>query len=389
MHTANIGANISTMIAAEAGYHCEVDTVDEARWYEILEQFDDGNIYQTWAYDEVRCGRKNISHLVLRKDGEVMAAAQARIVKFPFLKIGIAYVRWGPLWRRKGKIPDPEVFRHAIRALRTEYAFRRGLVLRVYPAVFQNDSSSHLSSILSEEEYTLQPQERPDRTIILNLSRPLEDLRQGLRSHWRRNLKTAEKSELEIVESSDVGSFEQFVPIYKEMVGRKKFLEPNDIGEFAKIQERLPGRFKMKIMLCKSKGEICAGLISSAIGESAIYLFGATSDAGLKRRGSYLLHWRLIEELIKSGLKAYDLHGIDSIRNPGTYRFKADLCGDNGSEECFLGKYQSPGNRVSNWCVGLGEGMMMNWRRFRRNLAERGASRASEETRNPVTAPCE
>ena len=173
------------------------------------------------------------------------------------------------------------------------------------------------------------------------------------------------------------------------MVGRKKFLEPNSIEDFVKIQQQLPNRFKMKIMLCQSQGETCAGLISSAIGQTAIYLFGATSEAGLKRRGSYLLHWRLIEELNRGGLKNYDLHGIDSVKNPGTYRFKADLCGENGREESFLGRFQSRGSLLSNWCVALGEGGIRMLRKWRRNLAERGGDRASEETRSPVAAPCE
>lgn len=381
--------NLDIMTALANGFSYEVDNIDEAAWYGILEKFDDGNIYQTWAYDEVRCGRKNISHLVLKKNGETVAAAQSRIVRFPFLKAGIAYVRWGPLWRHQGSMADPEVFRQSIRALRNEYALKRGLVLRLYPVLFDNGASSQLETMLSEEGYALEPHQKRDRTIILDVSRPLEELRQGLRSHWRRNLKTAEKSELEIIETRDARSFEQFVPMYKQMVGRKKFLEPNKIEDFVRMQQRLPERFKMKIMLCQSQGETCAGLISTAIGQTAIYLFGATSEAGLKRRGSYLLHWRLIEELKRGGLKNYDLHGIDSVKNPGTYRFKSDLCGENGREETFVGRFQSRGSLLSNWCVALGEGGIRLLRNWRRNLAERGGNRASEGTRTPVAAPCE
>lgn len=388
MQTQKTEANISTTVKLAEGFHCEVDTVDEAAWYEVIERFDDASIYQTWAYDEVRCGRDNISHLLLKKNNEVIAAAQSRIVKVPFLKIGIAYVRWGPLWRRKDIEADPDVFRQAIRALRNEYASRRGLVLRLYPALFHKESSC-LAPVLFEEGFTLQPQQKPDQTIILDVSRPLEDLRKGLRSHWRRNLKAAEKNELEVIETSDVRSFQQFVPMYKEMVGRKKFLEPNDIEEFLNIQQRLPDRFKMKIMLARAGGETCAGLISSAIGQTAIYLFGATSDAGLKRRGSYLLQWRLVEELNQSGLKAYDLHGIDSIRNPGTYRFKADLCGDNGREESFLGKFQSRGSLFSDWFVAFAEGARTMYGKMRKIVAMRGDNRAKEGTHSPVATQCE
>ena len=83
------------------GYTAEVDTVDEQRWYQILQEFDDANIYQTWSYAAVTCGRRNMSHLILRKHGDVATVAQVRIAKLPLIKAGIAYVRWGPLWRRR------------------------------------------------------------------------------------------------------------------------------------------------------------------------------------------------------------------------------------------------------------------------------------------------
>ena len=72
------------------GYASEVDTVDETAWNQVIKQFDDANIYQTWSYDEVRCGRENISHLLLKRDGQIIAAAQSRIVQLPFIKAGIA-----------------------------------------------------------------------------------------------------------------------------------------------------------------------------------------------------------------------------------------------------------------------------------------------------------
>ncbi len=38
-------------------------------------------------------------------------------------------------------------------------------------------------------------------------------------------------------------------------------------------------------MLCRSGDTTCAGLICSALGDTAVYLFGATSDAGMETRG--------------------------------------------------------------------------------------------------------
>jgi len=333
------------------GYASEVDTVDERTWCQTLQDFDDANIFQTWAYDAVRYGRGSISHLLLRRSDEIAAIAQARIIKLPFLDVGIAYVRWGPLWRRRDAEIHAETFRQAIRALRNEYVGRRRLVVRLFPLLF-DDRSGRFASILKEEGFSWLGKEERDRTLLIDLSLPLPDLRQGLRPHWRRQLKLAERSGLEIVEGAEDQLFEMFSRIYGEMEARKRFVKPDNFDQLRAIQRVLPEEFKMKVLLCRSGDTLCAGLIYSAIGKTGVYLFGATSNSGMTSRGSYLLHWKLIERLKgEQRCTVYDLNGINPLKNPGTYRFKNDLCGSNGQDVYFLGRFDSYPNVLSYSCV--------------------------------------
>ena len=343
----------STMRKLDGDYSSEVDSVEEKEWYRLLHQFDDANMYQTWAYGQVRNGRKNISHLLLKEQGRVIAIAQSRIVKAPLIGVGIAYVMWGPLWRPREALADAKVFRQVIRALRNEYVCRRGLLLRLYPILFDDDSPCFLS-ILAEEGFVRAGNEQGSRTIIMDLTPSLDELHKGIRPQKRRELKVAEK-QLEIIEGTEDELFEKFIEMYKQMVTRKKFHEPNDINEFREIQRRLPSEFKMKIMLCRSGEGLCAGLICSAIGGMALYLFGATSIAGMKSRGSYLLQWKVIERLKENLVPRYDLHGINSETNPGTYKFKSDLAGDKGRDVRFLGRFESCESMLSLACVSVGE----------------------------------
>jgi lipid II:glycine glycyltransferase (peptidoglycan interpeptide bridge formation enzyme) len=186
----------------------------------------------------------------------------------------------------------------------------------------------------------------------------LDELRACLRPHWRRELKNAEKHRLEIVEGTDEALFRTFVSIYREMVARKNFREPNKIEQFVAMQSRLPERFKARILLCQSEGAVCAGLVTSVAGNTAIYLFGATGDAGLKASGAHLLQWRFIEALNRSGIPTYDLNGINPVNNPGTYRFKAELCGNAGRDTYFLGRYDTHPGMVSRSCVAFGKRIM-------------------------------
>ena len=337
----------------DAGYSSEVDAVDEETWHRLLGQFEDSNIYQTWSYGLVRSGLHNISHTVVKQEGRVVAIAQCRIEKAPVIGAGIAYVMGGPLWRMSDARSEMRVFRQVIRALRNEYAGKRGLLLRLSPVLFEDEFSDCLP-ILEEEGFGRGKGKRA-RTILMDLSPSLSELRKGLRPHWQRELKVAEKQKVEILEGVHDELFEMFIGTYKDMVARKKFREPNDIREFREIQRRLPDDLKMKIMLCRSSEGLCAGLIASVVGGTAMYLFGATSSKGMKTRGSYLLQWKLIEWLKEKQVPRYDLNGINPEVNPGTYKFKSDLAGDKGRDVCFLGRFESCESMVSLACVSMGE----------------------------------
>lgn len=349
----------------DSAYVAETDLVDEKTWYELLGQFEDANIYQTWSYGLARSGPNNISHLLVKAQGRVVAMAQCRIERVPIIGAGIAYVMWGPLWKRRDRSPDPAIFRQALRALRNEYAGKRGLLLRLYPVLFEKESSQ-VESILEQEGFLGVKGQQPARTILMDVTPSLEDLRNGLKPHWQRELKAAEKQQAEILEGVDDELFQMFIGIYKEMVARKQFREPNDIQEFREIQRRLPAEFKMKILLCRSSQGLCAGMITSAIGGTAVYLFGATSTTGMKSRGSYLLQWKFIERLKALNVPRYDLNGINPEANPGTYKFKSDLAGERGREVRFLGRFECCESAISSTCVSMGEWL----RAIRRSLVK-------------------
>lgn len=319
-------------------YTAEFDTVNKHEWYNIIAQFSDSNIYQTWSYDAVRCGEDNISHFTLHSANKIVAAAQARIVRIPVLGLGAAYIRWGPLWQLRNQNADPTVFRMAVRALRNEYVCRRGLILRIFPVLYDNDSNSFNNTLLTEG-YTPTPEESSQRTLILDIQPPIEEVRKNLKQKWRNCLNRAERNQLELIEGTEDSLFVDFIGIYRELLRRKKFPEPNDINEFRMIQRELPTKFKMGIFLCRSNGLSSAGAICTAIGETGIYLFGATNGQGMKNKGSYLAQWKAIQWMKNNGCRYYNLNGINPLINPGSYHFKAGISGKSGKDVHYLGRF--------------------------------------------------
>jgi hypothetical protein len=326
----------SIPIPLEAGYMAEFDTVDRDEWCKIIDRFSDANIYQTWSYDAIRCGEESLSHLVLRVGDQIMAAAQARIVRLPLLGLGAAYVRWGPIWQLRNRSVDPDIFRFAVRALRNEFVCRRGLMLRIFPVLF-DDSSNWCLDVLQGEKYTRVPETNRQRTLILDICPSNEELRKTFNQKWRNCLNSAERNQLEVIEGTDDNLFADFIGIYQDLLRRKKFRESNDINEFRMVQRALPAEFKMRIFLCRSSGISSAGAICATIGETGVYLFGAVNDHGMASKGSYLVQWKAIQWMKKNGCRYYNLNGINPLVNPGTYHFKVGLAGKNGKDVHYLG----------------------------------------------------
>ena len=315
----------------DSNYSYVLTKLQDEEWNQILDDFDDASLFQTASFCTARQNSDKVEHLVVRRDNETVSAAQVRVIPIPFLGSSIAYIRWAPMCRRVRNEPDWDALQHALRILRLEYVDRRKSSLEITP-YYKRDIEVELSPIFEEEKYFQLLNRKTERTIIINLEKPLEALRKGLDKKWRNCLNGAEKSNLQIRESSDSSLFDVFLPMYRQMLARKRLAEPGDIRRFMAMQEVLPARFKMRIVVAMDGGIPCAGAVCSSMGRRGIYLFGATSDAGMKNKASYLVQWRVIQWLKESGCTEYDLHGSNAQSNPGVYAFKMGLCGTNGKE---------------------------------------------------------
>jgi len=355
---------------SNSSWQVEVDRATSVEWSQMLSLFDDANIYQTAAYGDIRWGERNLSRLVLKRGGEVMGLAQLRIIRPTPLKFGMAYLRWGPLWERCGHPLDPEVSNRLAVAIEDEYLKKRKLFVRILPNAFTGLPRAEVfQSAFSK--FTCETNELGDtyRTFLMDITPPLEELRSRLDAKWRNKLKGAEKNNLTVISGHGTEEFRAFCEMYFELRKRKAFETTVNADEFGRIQEALAESQRMRVLICLDKGIPVAGLVASAIGNSAIYLLGATSDAGLNAKGAYLLQWELICWLKKCGIKSYDLGGIDPEENPGVYYFKRGL---SGVDTCQMRPYVASDSAVSSGMVKAG---LVMQRTFRASLKSRNLAR--------------
>lgn len=342
----------------------QVDQATEALWSAWLSQFADANFYQTWAYGAVSWGERQLSHLNLQQEGQPLALAQLRVVHLPLVKAGVAYLRWGPCCRRRGGNWNVMTFRRTVSALVGEYVEQRGLLLRVIPPVFAEES--HAPEVLDALQGCGLKREAsvaPYRTLRVDLRPEPELIRRRLDGKWRNMLNAAERHGLTVIEGTGDKLYATFLDLYDEMLARKRFDSTVDPRQFRRIQARLADSEKMLIMLSAKDGVPQTGLVATAVGETGIYLLGATSNDGLKSKGSYLLQWCMMNRLRERGCCWYDLGGINPESNPGVYKFKQGM---GGQEYRQLGRFSASGNRLIPAVVAVAERFRSLFRRFKR-----------------------
>lgn len=319
---------------------CEIriDEIDKATWEQYARSFADYSIYQTWAYQQVRAqtDRQQVSRFVVKDEsGQVVTMGHVRIKYIKPLGIRIGYMQWGPLARGEDGTLKCSV--EALEKIREAYLESRTNVLRINPNACDNDLGREFAKMLEAGGFHQVRDVAPYHTIHIPLQEDEDILRKRLRQSWRRMLMKSEKAGLTTVEHDGEEAFEVLEKLYLEMLRRKKFQAP-DYNVFAMAQRELSAAEKMDMILAYRDDEPAVCHLASNLGDTGIFLVGASSEMGLTYRAAYLAWWRAILLANRLGMKRYDVGGIDFEATPNISRFKAGLGGD---EVFYIGTFEA------------------------------------------------
>jgi lipid II:glycine glycyltransferase (peptidoglycan interpeptide bridge formation enzyme) len=343
-----------------SGFTYAVDSVGEYEWNRMLELFGDVTINQTWAWCTVMSG--NMSNLIVKHNGEIVAAAMLRLFVLPILGVGIAYISAGPMWRLRHNEEDQDILCHIARALRQEYAARRSLLLRISPNIFTNHCDhATLRSIFESEGFTRR--EKCGRTLFLPLDQSLDDIRLGFHRKWRACLRKAEQLNITIRKGKSDSLFKDLKCVYLEMLKRKQYMTDVDIEKYGQVYFTLPDFLRPIVILCEINNVPIAGIAVFTNGDTAVPWVFATGDMGIKCNASYLLQWELIKYLKECGCHNYDLGGCSPESNFNTYLFRYRMIGRNPVIHSQIGIMEACDSPTSHFLIRSHE--WMNFCRLR------------------------
>ena len=174
------------------------------------------------------------------------------------------------------------------------------------------------------------------------------DVLSGMNQLWRRNIKKADKSGVEVAlaERTDLKAFHD---LYAHTAERDRFT-PRPLSYFETMYDALRAEAPDRIQLWTARhdGDLVAATIAIRVGTHAWYSYGASSTEKREVRGSNAVQWAMIRHALESGAHVYDLRGITETLDAddphvGLIQFKV---GTGGEAVEHVGEWDLPLNRA-------------------------------------------
>ncbi len=283
----------------------EVD--DKRTWNDAVGACPAARFLQSWEWGEFQ---ESLGRTVKRLSWSDEVLAQA--IKMPLpMSYHYWYIPRGPL-----SVKSTPGWQEALKENLDDGA----LFVRVDPAI----------SVSIKGARTM-PATQPQCTRILNLSQSEDDLLGQMHQKTRYNIRLAEKRGVVISE----GSIEEFLKLNKETKARDQFASHPD--EYYQTMVSLLSKNFIKVWQASYQNQVIVSNIIITFGETVTYAHGASSNEHRDVMAPYLLHWRILQDAKKRGIKHYDLWGVnpeDASHSAykkswqGITRFKAGFGGE-------------------------------------------------------------
>jgi len=305
------------------------NTATRLQWQSWEARAERSNLMQNWAYGEAKsvCSGWNVRRGVFHRGSEPIALVQILEKRITGI-LNLARINRGPLYLRTLR---PGEHQALWRELSRFGGFWRANVLTVAPELTLSGSSLALLADLGFRQSSTRAWE----SAWVDLGLDLGELRARQDGKWRNALVFAEKSGLELEIASDDSTFQWMLARYRELMLKNTFAGP-PIKLLLALRDNLDDKSQLLILRAMSEGQPVSGICLVCHGTTATYLLGWNGEKGRFLKANQFLLWSAVVRLKQSGLRWFDLGGINEERTPGISAFKLGL---NGERYELVGEY--------------------------------------------------
>jgi len=280
----------------------------DAEWDAFVAAHPNGSILQTTNWARLK-GRFNWTsrRVWMRRDGELVAGAQI-LVKSAMMGIAkIGYIPHGPLvdWRDEEQVDV--LFNHIHQAA---HELRTGLV-KIEPLLWQTDMPPAEWKTICDRHELLSDVDhiQPPRTVLVDLTPSPDEILAKMKSKARYNIRLAGRKDVIVREGGSDADFGIFARLMQATATRDGFAVHDPIY-YRTAYEFFAPRGEMALFIAEFEGLPLAAIIVSAIGDKAIYLYGASGNEERRRMPTYALQWAAMQWAKERGCVSYDLWGV-------------------------------------------------------------------------------
>jgi hypothetical protein len=324
--------------SAIASHGCEIVDEPGPEWDRLAAEFSDMCLEQTAAFAAPRFDAARTTGIILREatSNEPLAMALAVVATLPVLGLGIAYVKFGPLWRRRGARACPEHLALMLEALKREFAEKRGLAVRIMPPA-DPGYEEEWKAALSAARFAFHAAAPDPARYLVDLTLSEGDQLKSLGSKWRSNLAKSAIDRLVIREVDLEAGLAEFLALYREMLARKQFDDRHGVADLPAIAKAAGPALGMRLFLASYEGRPVVGSIIVGTGECVFVPFSATDEKALELRAGYALRWTIMERLRGTEARWLDLGGTEG--DQGLRHYKLGNIGKRGRVVEILGEF--------------------------------------------------
>ncbi len=275
---------------------------DKKVWEDFLSLHSEANFLQSWYWGEFQA---SLNRKIFRIG--FYAGNKLEGVCFCYIETSkrgkFLVVPGGPIidWNKNKQIHD---FVTEVKRIARE---NKCIFVRVRPQLEDSDFSIkifHNSGFKKAPMYL-----HAELTSQLNIEKSEEELMIAMRKATRYEIKQAGKLEIKVTDDYNNKTALKFIELQDETAKRQKFVPFSKKFLLNQFEEFIKNDIA-KLYTAKHKNEVLAQAFIIFYGQEAVYHYGASTEAGRRYPGAYLIQWEAIQEAKKRGMKRYNFWGI-------------------------------------------------------------------------------
>ena len=232
----------------------------------------------------------------------ILSGAQILYRRLPFGLGTLAYIPKGPLvsW------DDLTEIARTIHTLDQAARARGAIALTVEPDL--PDVPKHTEQLTHAGFVPGAITVQPRRTLLVDLTPDEGDILASMKSKTRYNIRLAARKGVNVRHGSaaDLGTFNQLMTV----TGERDHFGVHSPDYYRAAWDLFAAADQVALFLADFKGEALAGLMTFALGSTAWYFYGASSNTYRNLMASYAIQWAAMRWAKSQGCTTYDLWGV-------------------------------------------------------------------------------